>query len=327
MSNFKFDPLTNIIHISTFETCLETGKTKKEIIKLYPKRSDGAYYLNKFANHLKNQTGLTIKEYCQKHFNFSWPKCNVTDKDLGFKFTGKGVEISFYAKGGINKENCEAFKRSCEKISKDRTGSGNPMYGKEAWNKGIGLEDPRVEAAAKKRRGKKTPEEVKKKQSESAKKRKIHGHTGKKHSKENIEKLRLNTARLWAEGSFNRTTSIHIKIREFLSELNLKEYWEEEFQVKYFSFDFAFPRVKVAIEAQGTFFHIDPRVYPNGPICAIQRRNFGRDKAKRKVCSDQEGWIIIEVWEKEINNGEFQESLKCKLQELGLLEKLEEKRQ
>lgn len=321
MSIFKLDPLTNIIHISTFETCLETGRSRKEITKLYPKRENGAYYIDKFLNHLKNETGLGLREYCKKHFDFNWPKCSVKKVDLGFNITGRGVEISRYARGAINKDSNESFRKSCERMSEKRKGEGNPMFGKKAWNSGIGLEDPRIEEIARKRRGKITPENVKKKQSESAKKRKIHGHTGRMHSDENKEKFRINTARLWAEGSFNRTTSIHIKVREFLKTLNLKSDWVEEFQVKYFSFDFAFPDVKIAIEVQGTFFHIDPRVYPDGPICAIQRRNFGRDKAKKKVCEDQEGWKIIEAWEKEINNGEFEEILLCKLRELNLLEK------
>lgn len=324
MSIFKFDPSTNIIHISTFETCLETSRSRKEIIKLYPKRSDGAYYLDKFINHLKEEVGIGIKEYCKKHFNFEWPICSVKNKDLGFNISGKGIEISRYSPGSVNKNNCEAFRLGCEKLSKERMGEGNPMYGKATWNKGLSLEDPRIEKMAQARRGKEASadhkEKLKKHYHKHWPKNGKYPNSGSKYSEETKNKMSLESARRWAAGCFNKVTSIHIKVRDFLKTLNLKEEWVEEFQVKYFSFDFAFPSVKVGIEAQGTFFHIDPRVYPDGPICAIQRRNFGRDEAKRKVCSGQEGWEIIEVWEKEINNGEFEEFLLCRLRELNLLE-------
>ena len=82
--------------------------------------------------------------------------------------------------------------------------------------------------------------------------------------------------------------------------------------------DFAFPEKKVAIECQGTYFHVDPRRYPDGPINAMQRRNFGRDKAKKKYCN-LIGWEIIEVWENEINDDSFKENLKCKLLELKII--------
>lgn len=124
---------------------------------------------------------------------------------------------------------------------------------------------------------------------------------------------------MWSEGKFNRVSSIQIKLREFLQSLNLKEQFKEEHQVKYYSIDFAFPLAKVAIECQGTYFHIDPRVYPNGPETKMQRQNKGRDKAKHKLLCENWGWRLMEVWEIEINNDEFKEQVKCKLKELGLL--------
>ena len=107
-------------------------------------------------------------------------------------------------------------------------------------------------------------------------------------------------------------------MREFLKTLNLKEPFKEEFQVKYFSMDFAFQNAKVAIECQGTYFHVDSRIYPNGPINAMQRRNFGRDKVKKQLC-EKEGWIIIPIWETEINDEQFKNILLCELSKLNLL--------
>lgn len=181
-----------------------------------------------------------------------------------------------------------------------------------------------LNTCAKKILGKKTSEEVKSKQSASAKTRKIHGHTGKKHSEETIEILREKTAERYRDGTFKRETSIHLKVREFLSQLDLACSPEEEFTLKYFSLDFAFPDKKLAIECQGTYFHIDPRFYPNGPVSKVQRRNFGRDVAKKKYL-DRMGWTMLELWETEINNGQFTDILTCKLQELNLLNLSESK--
>ena len=107
-------------------------------------------------------------------------------------------------------------------------------------------------------------------------------------------------------------------MREFLQTLDLIENPVEEYQIKYFSADFAFPEHKIAIECQGQYYHVDPRVYPNGPKTAVQRRNFGRDKAKKKYL-DMKGWIMLEAWEAEINDGSFKEDILCKLKELKLL--------
>ena len=324
MAELDFNQIDNLIPIDTFNTCLNTGATKKDIIKLYPTRKDGAYYLDKFVRYLKNYLNLSLKEYLLYNFGFEWPKCSITGADLGYSISGKGIKISRYSRGGIRKENCENFKKFCEKISRERIGAGNPMYKKKPWNKGVTADnDPRVKAIADKRTGRKASPEAIEKQKETYKKtwpkNGKYPNSGNKYSEESRKKMSLITAQRWANGSFKKESSIHIKVREFLKEIEFYESWDEEFQVRYFSFDFAFPKVKVAIEVQGGFYHVDPRIYPNGPVCAIQRRNFGRDKVKRKVCGEQEGWTIIEVWEIEINNGEFKEYLKCRLRELNLL--------
>lgn len=319
MRNIKYDPLIRLIPIDTFDYCYASQLSKSDIIKKYPTRKDGAYYVDKFINHLNHDCKLSIVEYCEKYFDFVWPRCPIKKDLVGYRVNGRGLILSKFNKGSMSRKFCPSFDEACKKMSKERRGQGNPMYGKKPWNKDLDINDPRIKKIAESRQGKKTPKHVKEKQSVSAKNRKIHGHTGKKHSPETIKKLRQHTAKLWASGVFNRVTSIHIKVREYLQELGLS--FQEEHQVRYFSLDFALLEHKVGIECQGTFFHVDPRIYPNGPICAIQRRNFGRDKAKRKICCDQEGWVIIELWETEINDGTFKEYLKCELQKLNLLKK------
>lgn len=261
---------------------------------------------------------MSIKEYCLKHLTKSWPKCPSSGYDVGYKISGKGISLSRFKQGRVSKASCPNFAAACEKFSIIRSGEGNPMFGKPPWNKGKDKRNPSIKAISEARTGVSLSQETRKRQSDSAKRRKIHGHTGRKHSPKTIKKLRENTARLWAQGRFNLVSSIHLKMREFLKTLSLVEKVEEEFQVKYFSMDFALQKAKVAIECQGTYFHVDPRKYPSGPIDDIQRRNYGRDKAKNKICS-RDGWTIIPCWETEINNGEFKKDILCKLSELNLL--------
>jgi hypothetical protein len=316
-----------LIPLSIFDVCLVDGLTLKQICKLYTVndlKRKSCYQLDKFIHHIWTKYDLEIRDYIQIYLKYEWPKCSVVGGRLGCRVDGKGLRISSINPGGMNRENSPAFAASCERASKERMGEGNPMFGKDSWNKNLTKENNEIlKKISENAKGKSylTPEGRKKK-SESMKGRANHAMP---HSEETKEKLRRSTAGLWARGVFNRVTSIHLKMREFLKTLNLKEQFVEEYQVKYFSMDFAFPNAKIGIECQGTFYHIDPRVYPNGPKTAIQRRNKGRDVAKRKVCCDQEGWIIVEAWEIEINDGSFKEQIICKLRELNLLDESEPK--
>jgi G:T-mismatch repair DNA endonuclease (very short patch repair protein) len=315
MRLIKTDSNHRLLPIDEFNYCLLDGVSKKQIIKLFPTREGGAYYLNKFENYLINYHNINLVSYIKLYIS-EYPRCLETKEEVGFKINGTGVLFSNFKLGkGTNKNINEKFKNFCERISKERKGSGNPMFGKKPWNKG---DLDWAEKMRGRRLGKMATEETKSKQSQSAKKRKVHGHTGRKHSEKTKNQLRKMTAERYGNGIFKRETSIHIKMREFLSELNLISPFSEEHPLVYFSLDFAFPEFKIAIECQGTYFHIDPRFYPDGPKSSVQRRNFGRDKSKKKFL-DKMGWTMIELWETEINNGEFKNILTCKLQELNLL--------
>jgi len=295
-----------------FETCLIDGRTRKQICDLFPARNGGAYYLDKFCNHLKYNHQTSLISYCERYFNFSWPTCPVKKTKLGYCISGKGVKISEYSLGSVNKKNCAKFSDGCKRLSEERKGRGNPMYKKTLWNKGKNYEIPS-------RQGKPLSEMHRASLKEARAKSPYKARHTTPHSEQTKKILAIRQAEKYAAGIFKRRTGIEIKVEQFLSTLKLKESYIEQHQVKYFTLDFALQNGKVGIECQGSFFHIDPRVYPNGPICAVQRRNFGRDKAKRKYLAKR-GWTIIELWETEINSGEFKEILLCKLSELNLLE-------
>lgn len=318
MTTVKSKESKKLIPSCMFEECYIDGFKKQDIIQQYPTRRHGAYYLDKFINYLNDKHQLSLRDYCEQYLHIDWPRCPITNERVGFTVSGAGIRCSRFKKGKISKTHSSAFAEACSKMSKNRRGENNPMFGKSAWNKGLDKTNPIVARMAKSLIGLKPSETTRKKMRERRLQHPLKARHTQPHSEKTKALLRKKTALLWASGRFNRQSSIHIKVRDYLSSLNLQCPLEEEWQVKYFSMDFALPEAKIAIECQGTYFHIDPRIYPTGPRDAIQRRNFGRDQAKKKYCKKL-GWKIIEVWETEINDGSFKEYLKCELQKLNLL--------
>lgn len=321
MTNTKTENLTKLIPSNLFETCKIDNKSRAFICKEYRKEEvtthKTVFYLEKFQHHLKIKFNIDLKTYCKTYLQIKWPICPVAKTEVGFKISGKGLHLSTFIRGKINKDVCPAFKAACEKFSIERVGAGNPMFGETPWNKGLTIEtSASLKKGGEARRGKCfLPQEEREKRRQRMKGTALHTTP---HSAETKEKARINTARLWAEGVFNRVSSIHIKMRDFLKTLPLLEEFKEEFQVKYFSLDFAFPNAKIGIETDGDYYHVNPQFYPNGPKTAMQRRNFGRDKSKNAYLAKC-GWTLLRFWECDINANIFQEKLICKLKELNLL--------
>lgn len=306
-----------LIPIDQFSTCLIDGRTRAEITKLYP--GNGVYYMQKFDRYVQENHGINVKQYCIEYGGVTWPTCPGTGKEVGYRScSGEGLLIPLYVRGGMRKDNHAGFKASCERLSVERKGEGNPRFGEAPWNKGIkAADDPRVaRALAAALAAPFTPERLEKMRQLSLGK----AHHNMPHSPETVEKMRIITARRWATGGFNVTnTSIHVKMREFLSALPLAQPFVEEHTEVYYSIDFAFPELKLAIECDGDYFHINPHFYPDGPKDKIQRRNAGRDKAKNTFLGNR-GWTVLRYWECDINAGTYKEPLLCKLRELGLLD-------
>lgn len=137
--------------------------------------------------------------------------------------------------------------------------------------------------------------------SASAKVRKIHGHTGHKHS-ENAKQLnREATLKRYSEGRFPHTdTTIHNKVFEFVSSLSDYKF-EKNYAFDMYSLDIAEPNLKIAIECNGGYFHADKRIYKDRTkLNKMQRKNIRRDNAKRSFLKNR-GWALIELWEVDIN--------------------------
>ena len=306
------------IHFQQCEICKEKYEVFKQKYKWHHVR--GLHYkLNMFIHHIQVDHHIQIKEYCQQYLNIQWPRCPKKHKDVGWKVTGKGLKLSKYNRGaGLSQEECPKFKAACERFSRERVGVGNPMFGKEPWNKGLGLENPIIKATADKWRGSKMSEESKVKMRQRRAESPIKARHTQPHTPEVVEKMRETTAKLWASGVFSRETSIYKKMREFLQSLNLKYPFQEEYQMDWYSIDFAWPDQKIALEADGDYYHINPLFYPDGPKDRIQRRNFGRDRAKNKYLA-KKGWTILRHWECEINSGVFKEKLINQLKSLNII--------
>lgn len=321
MNIVKIKDSKSLIPIIHFNICFIDGKTRKEISKLYQKKdvtkNKSCYYLQKFEYHLKLNHKISLKEYCLKYLKEPWPTCPISNKEVGFNINGKGLNLSQFAVA-VDKNHSESFRKSCERMSEERIGNGNPMFGRPAWNNGLTAEtNNSLKEISKKRTGKKASQETRNKMKELRAKHPLKARHITPHSKETCDKMREIVSKRWADGIFNRKTSIEQKVEDFLNSLKLNEKFIYQYQIEYFSVDFAFPELKIAIEADGDYFHVNPTFYPNGPINAVQRRNFGRDKAKNQFLKSL-GWTILRFWECEINSEVYKEKLVKQLQELGL---------
>jgi G:T-mismatch repair DNA endonuclease (very short patch repair protein) len=313
MSIIKIDGSISYIPKDMFDKCLINDVLKESIIELYPRRIDGAYYIDKFINYLKDNYKISIIEYVEKYLKQDWPTCPLSKEKVGFRVTGKGLIFSTFKRGCLSKKTNQKFKAACERFSKERMGKNNPMYGKESWNKGLDISDPRIKDIADKHRGSQWSEESKEKQRVNRNNHPLKIRHTQKHSPETIEKLRQNTINLWKTGVFeNRVTSIELKIKEFLTSLGVNFVHYQQID-KYFVADFYIPEKNLIIEAMGDFFHCNPNIEKyKEPKYDIQKRNLLRDVKKREFYK-RKGYRLIELWECDINSGEFKELLLCEL--------------
>lgn len=64
--------------------------------------------------------------------------------------------------------------------------------------------------------------------------------------------------------------------------------------------DFLLPQPFV-VEVNGTFWHTDPRQYPNGPTCKTQENNLKAYERKKQILKDN-GLGLLELWEIDIEH-------------------------
>ena len=284
---------------------------------LFRGRANGLYYADKFCGHLALEHGLVLKDYCRSCLGIVWPRCPVTGEEVGYKATGAGVLLRTFKRfAGVTKAMSQKVAAAAEKAKVTRRGSGNPMSGKRAWNRNLPAGHPYIERMAARRRGIKEGPETRRKQSHNRRRHPLKARHTTPHSLETKRKISMRTASMHTRHAFGRESSVHLAMRAALSSLGVN--FIEEYPAKFYSIDFALPDAKLALEADGDFFHTNPLVYANGPQCAIQRRTARNDASKNSYLR-QQGWIVLRYWESEIKAPGFTQRLRGDLERLGVL--------
>jgi len=278
-----------IIEKEKWEKCSICNSSIESISSKYG--GGGTYRTKSFIKHLQLEHNITIDEY----FNFSIIcPCGVCGKKLGVKYVGANFYLKMYACG----RNSGVLKWSLE-AKESRAGSKNPMYGKKPWNQSLTKESSEsLMIVSKKMTGRAISDETRLKQKESAKKRKIHGHTGHKHSEECKNKLRLNTLDMIKNGKYNHIDTLPVRVfQSILTNENIS--FEKEKIVSHWSFDFYLYDHDLYIEIDGDYFHSNPLLYPEGPKTKTQKINNYRDKKKNTFCKEN-NIKLIRFWEYDI---------------------------
>jgi very-short-patch-repair endonuclease len=277
----------------------------------------------------------TNKVYCSKECRYKdsffknnepWNKGLTTETNEKVKLISEKTSETLKQKYSLdelkpwNKGLTKEENSSLQRVSDNHKGENNPVHriqNKDNWRKNIS------EALKGKKRGKlenicgeENAKLIKEQMSESAKNRKIHGHTGCKHSEESKQLMRDATIRRIKEGKFPKTdTEPMNKFETILQDLK-KEIdfnFEKEYSMKYCSVDFADVKNCIAFEVDGDFWHANPRSYPDGPIYESQRKNKRYEKIKEKYLRRQK-WTLIRFWEYDITNDT--ETVKNRIREI-----------
>lgn len=295
-------------HWHTCQTCKKTIKELADQHQVKYNKKYRANYTIVFKDHIEKDHKSTLENYFGQFYAKEKCPCNKCDKYLGV-YKGKSGNFRWKRLACGRFKGCE---ESWAKMSQDRMGDKNPMYGKTPWNKGETKETSEsIKAMSDKNTGRIVSEATKRRQSESAKLRTVHGHTGFRHSEATKQKLREYTLERIRKGDFAQLKSkCHIKMCELLDKFNIA--YEEEKRVSHWSFDIYLIDLNTYIEVDGDYFHSNPVKYPDGPKTKTQKINWSRDQCKNKYC-EENGLALFRFWECDILNED--KDIICQLQE------------
>lgn len=289
-----------IIEKCFWKECLICKKSLIEIKKDYG--GTNVYFTKAMANHILTHN-ISLEDYFEKIVKINRPvcKCNECNQKSKIILRHNHKNCFFWKEYVCGRY--EGLKKWSEQAKISRLGKNNPMFGKKPWN--IGLNKNNSEYGKKMSNYKKgfvPSEETKIKQSKSAKSRAFHGHTGMKHSESSKKLMSIATLNRIKRGAFNHTeTKPHLAMKQILNSLKID--FEEEKIFDCWSFDFYLKKHDLLIEVDGDYFHVNPKIYPNGPKTKTQKINFYRDKKKDKFCIDN-NLKLIRFWESDILNNE-----------------------
>lgn len=306
-----------MIPIARFELCAICGCPSSEIAKAYKGRSNGAFFLDKFCRHLADAHRVDLRRYCERRLRVRWPRCPVTHENVGGRLTGRGIVLSTYRRwAGVTAAMSARVSAAALRARQTRRGSGNPMFGKVAWNRDLPPEHPYLAKMAARRRGVVEDESTRFKHRHNRAAHPLKARHTTPHTPETKRRISMHTVSMHTRRAFGRESSVHLAMRAALCSLELE--FKEEYPAKFYSIDFAFPVAKVAIEADGDFFHTNPLLYPSGPMCAIQRRSARNDAAKNSYLR-RRNWTVLRYWESDILAPGFIAKLRADLVRVSVL--------
>ena len=254
------------------------------------------YDYQAMKSHIENHN-TSVEEYFEKITDRPLCECNVCNQKSRI-CTKQNGKSGFFWKKYICGRNEGVVKWSSEaKIT--RCGTGNPMFNQKPWNLGLNAENNEsLKRVSDKLKNKIITDVTKDKQAVSAKKRKVHGHSGILHTEESKHKMRLATLKRIKNGDFKQTrTKPHIELGNILNIMGLS--YEEEKIIEKWAFDFYIPEYNLYIEVDGDYFHSNPKIYPNGPITKTQKINWYRDIKKNKYVIEN-NIKLLRLWESDI---------------------------
>ena len=204
---------------------------------------------------------------------------------------------------GLTKDANESLRR----ISESRRGDGNPIHkvlqdevAKNRWIENVKVGKADYDASRRGKTlaevyGKEKADAAKRNMSESAKTRKVHGHTGHKHTLETRMRIGQRTAEFLAK-SRRMTSMPQLLLFESLQRLDVKFSLEHAFD--HYSVDIAAPDIHLAIEVDGDFFHVNEALGYEAKY-HVQKRNLQNDKKKQSHLI-KSGWEVIRFWVSDI---------------------------
>ena len=115
-------------------------------------------------------------------------------------------------------------------------------------------------------------------------------------------KISIGVTKAIAEGRINRVSQLEIAVGEVLDSLGIPYDHQHAIRDSAGRFigviDYYLTDHGAALEVNGTYWHADPRKYPNGPVHASQARTASRYQRKSEALH-QRGIPLIEVWEQD----------------------------
>lgn len=121
-------------------------------------------------------------------------------------------------------------------------------------------------------------------------------------SKEDIENIRASQSKIisdYLNSKSEKSTSIELKIKQILDAASIE--YISQYKISQFIADFYIPSANLIVEADGDYWHCNPKKYPNGPINESQALAIIKDKRRDEFLLSK-GYNILRFWESDIND-------------------------